>query len=213
MNHFFCLLAVFCSFSAAFLSADVNHASPEVSLQRLVVGNLRYSQDKSTCPDRNLERRMALSSKQEPFAVIVGCSDSRVSPEIVFDQGVGDLFIVRTAGNLIGPLELESIKYSVVHLHSSVIVVLGHEGCGAVAAVLEGKAKNFPGIFDLIDPVVATSKGQPGNRLDNAIKDNVRNMIVQLKKAKWIQEFLENKKVIIVGAYYNLHSGLVEILE
>jgi carbonic anhydrase len=109
----------------------------EMGLQRLKEGNQRYVEDKLIHPDRTSERREALQSKQQPFAIIVGCSDSRVAPEIVFDQGVGDLFIVRVAGNVVGPIELDSIEYAAEYLKSCLIVVMGHQNCGAVDAVMK----------------------------------------------------------------------------
>jgi carbonic anhydrase len=147
-----------------------------------------------------------------PFAVILGCSDSRVSPEIVFDQGVGDLFVVRNAGNVISDIEMNSIEYAVKVLKASVILVLGHENCGAVTAVVEGQAAAIPAVAALIEPAVKESKGLSGNPITNAIKMNVKRSVDDLKASKEFSSMVQQKQLIIFGGYYNLHSGLVEIL-
>ena len=124
--------------------------TPDKALQTLREGNLRFIQNKSIHPNRADERRLETAKQQEPFAIILGCSDSRVSPEIVFDQGIGDLFVVRVAGNVVSPVILDSIEYSALYLHSSIIVVLGHENCGAVKAVLQGNTKDMEPVAELI---------------------------------------------------------------
>jgi carbonic anhydrase len=154
------------------------------ALRNLMDGNARFSNDTSVHPDRASERRLELAHTQEPYAVIVGCSDSRVAPEIIFDQGIGDLFIVRVAGNVVGPLELDSVVYSTLILHSSVVVVLGHENCGAVKAVMQGAAKDVEAVAKLIEPAVKKTKGQTENRLENTIKANVLDVVQQLKGSK-----------------------------
>src|ERR1700733_14101977 len=120
--------------------------TPDQALASLMEGNQRFSKDKSLHLDRTSERRQELISKQAPYAIIVGCSDSRVAPEIIFVQGMGDLFIVRVAGNVFGPLELESIEFAIFALKSVLILVLGHENCGAIKAVIQGKTEEIPAI-------------------------------------------------------------------
>ena len=186
---------------------------PEISLERLIQGNQRFMTDTSTHPDRTAERREELTAKQEPFAAILGCSDSRVSPEILFDQGIGDLFIVRVAGNVVGPIELDSIEYSAIYLHSSLIVVLGHEDCGAVKAVMAGQTKDIEAVASLIEPAVKKAEKQPGNRLENTIKSNVDSVVEQLKKSPALQQLIKEKKLLVVGGYYNFHSGKVEFFQ
>ena len=191
-------------------------ASPkntDEAIKRLFDGNKRYINNKTICPDRNNERREALTAKQTPFAVIVGCSDSRVSPEIVFDQGVGDLFVVRVAGNIAGGIEVDSIEYGVKHLGAQVILVLGHENCGAVSAVVHGDDADIPSVAALIKPAVAAVRGKSGNMVENAIKMNVHRVVEFLESSKIFQEPLKQKKLAIIGGYYNLHSGAVELLE
>lgn len=183
-------------------------------LNRLKQGNMRYVNDKLEHPNRTLERRQAIASKQEPFATIVGCSDSRVSPEIIFDQGVGDLFVVRVAGNVVGPLELDSIEYSILHLHASVIIVLGHENCGAVDAVVQGTVQDIESVAELIQPAVQAARTQnPANLLEAAIKANAIHVKNYLLKTPVIQKFVADKKLEVYAGYYHLETGAVEILD
>lgn len=181
---------------------------PEQALIRLKEGNERYMKDQTTCPDRAQIRREAVSSQQKPFATILGCSDSRVSPEILFDQGIGDLFVVRVAGNVVGPVGLDSIDYSVLYLGSKLIVVLGHENCGAVKAVLDNTTKDIETIAKLIQPAI-----QDDHKLETAIKANVQQVVKQLKESHVISRLIDEKKLKVVGAYYNLVSGKVDFFE
>ncbi|MGH7889696.1 MAG: carbonic anhydrase, partial [Thermodesulfobacteriota bacterium] len=200
------------------LCALILHASlysaipPDQALQILVEGNKRFATDKSLHPDRTSERRQETAANQEPFAVILGCSDSRVAPEIIFDQGIGDLFIVRVAGNVVGPLELDSIEYSALYLHSSLALVLGHENCGAVKAVLQGNTKDIEAVADLLQPAAIATEKQKGDRLENTIKMNVEMVSAQLKKSPVLSRLIAQKKFSVVGGYYNFHTGQVEIL-
>jgi carbonic anhydrase len=185
----------------------------ESGLKRLMEGNKRYVQDILEHPNRTLERREAVLSKQEPFATIVGCADSRVSPEIIFDQGVGDLFVVRVAGNVVGPIELESIDYSAFYLHSSVILVLGHENCGAVDAVIQGVTKEIESVAALIEPAVQEVKAQHlSDPLEASIKANAINMKNYLINTPLIQKLIADKKIEVHAGYYHLKTGAVEIL-
>ena len=181
--------------------------SPAASLQQLMEGNQRYVDNRPLHPDISSERREELVEKQQPFAIIVGCSDSRVAPEIIFDQGLGDLFIVRVAGNVVGPVELESIEYSADNLGTSLLIVLGHESCGAVTAVMKGQTKDIKDVADLIKPAI---KGAPN--LEAAIKANVRWVVAGLKKNPVLKRLLLQKKMDCIGAYYHLDTGRVEIL-
>lgn len=204
MRYFYIILLAF--------QACIHAMTPDSALQALVEGNQRFSQDKSLHPDRTSERRQELTATQTPFATILGCSDSRVSPEIIFDQGIGDLFIVRVAGNVVGPLELDSIEYSVLYLHASLIVVLGHENCGAIKAVLEGNTKDIEAVADLLKPAAEATKKQKSNRLENTIKTNATMVAEQLKKSPVLKRFIDQKKLAIVDGYYDFHTGKVELL-
>lgn len=186
--------------------------TPEKALEKLVEGNKRFTDEKSVCLDRNKERRQELLKIQEPFAVIVGCSDSRVSPEIVFDQGIGNLFIVRDAGNVVGPIELNSIEYSVKYLHSSLIVVLGHENCGAVTAVINQTTEDIKAVASLIQPAADQTQNDKENRVEKTVKANVRLMVERIKKSPIVASLKAQGKLKVVGGYYNFHSGKVEWL-
>jgi carbonic anhydrase len=179
----------------------------EEGMQRLVEGNQRFINDTSEHPNRTTERRQETAELQEPFAVILGCADSRVSPEIIFDQGIGDLFIVRVAGNVAGPIEIASIEYAVFYLHARTILVLGHENCGAVHAVLDGKTRDIEPVASLIKPAV--KKNRP---LEECIKTNASLVAQQLKKNSALKKFIEKEGLLIQAGYYNFHTGQVELL-
>lgn len=184
------------------------------ALQRLIAGNKRYTEDKCLCTDRDRERRAALVAKQNPFAIILGCSDSRVSPEIIFDQGVGDIFTVRVAGNVAGISELESIEYAIKHLNSLIVLVLGHENCGAVTAVVKNDAQDIPRIAALIEPVVKGIENADSKiGIEKAIKANVRAVVNSINNSAYLRPLLDQKKIIVCGGYYRLESGLVELVE
>lgn len=194
---------------------DSAYANPYVALRKLMGGNRRFVENKSIKPRQD---RAALTNNekgQKPFAVIVGCSDSRVPNEIIFDQGVGDLFIIRTAGQVMAQASYGSIEYASVVLGSKLIVVLGHESCGAVDAAI--KRPEVPGhIISLVNGIKSaaeTAKKMPGNQLDNAIRQNV---IDQVRELRDLEPVLAKKyksgEILIVGAVYNLHSGKVEFL-
>jgi carbonic anhydrase len=193
-------------FTLASLSAF--SVSPAESLKRLVDGNKRYMKDQLLHPNNSSDRREEISVKQKPFAAILGCSDSRVAPEIIFDQGLGDLFIVRDAGNVAGPVEVDSLDYSVKYLGASLIVVLGHESCGAVGAVLDGTTADIEAVAQLIQPAI---KGAAG--VEAAVKQNVRSVVAELRKKGVIKKLISEGKIDCVGAYYHLGSGEVELLK
>lgn len=181
--------------------------TPDELLKQLMEGNTRYINDKLLYPNQSSARREEVQEKQHPFAAILGCSDSRVAPEIIFDQGLGDLFIVRVAGNVAGPVELDSVEYSIKHLGATLIVVLGHQSCGAVTAIMEGQTADIEAVARLIEPAVKGSK-----TTEEAIKANVRNVVDQLKKTPLLKKLVAKKKIACVGAYYHLGSGKVELL-
>jgi len=197
----------------ALIQISLYSMTPEKALQNLMEGNQRFSKDQSLHLDRTSERRQELVSTQTPFATIVGCSDSRVAPEIIFDQGIGDLFIVRVAGNVVGPVEQDSIDYSVIYLNSSMIMVLGHENCGAVGAVIDGKTKDIEAVAELIQPAVDATKMEKGNRLDNTVKLNAKRVAEQLRNTPSLKDVIAKKKLSVVAAFYNFHTGKVELLD
>lgn len=187
-----------------------NWVNPEDAFQRLMEGNARYAADKLNNPDRSSLRRQEVFYKQKPFAVVVGCSDARVPPEIIFDQGIGDLFVVRVAGQVVGPIELDSIEYAAKYLGSSLVIVLGHQSCGAVNAVLKGKTQDIEDIANLITPAIQHLRKKT---LENAVKANVLWVTEHLKTTPLIQSMMKEKKINVVGGYYSLADGKVEILE
>lgn len=180
------------------------------ALERLKQGNLRYVQDSMRNGDLTSSRRQTIVSNQNPFAVIVGCSDSRVPPEIVFDQGLGDLFIIRVAGNVVGDLELESILYAAKVLETPLIMVLGHQNCGAVNAVIKGNTDLISNIASLIKPAVDKAKDCKPPILNCVVKYNVTDVVKKLLQDNYISKMVSEKKLNVVGAYYNLDSGIVE---
>ena len=188
----------------------------DMALKRLQAGNAHFVDDSSTRTNKHAKRRAEVAEKQKPFAIVVSCSDSRVGPEVVFDQGLGDLFVVRTAGHVVDDVGLGSIEYAVEHLGASLILVLGHERCGAVAAtVAGGKAHgHLPAIVKAIQPAVAKTKGQPGDAVDNAVRANVREVAARLKKAgPVLAERVTDGTLKVAGARYDLDTGRVEIIE
>jgi len=204
------LLFIFLFLSSFAWSARV---TPEAALQKLIEGNDRFMKSALEHPHREDERRTETAIAQKPFAVVLGCSDSRVPPEIIFDQGIGDLFIVRVAGNVLGPIEQASIDFAVLHLGASLIVVLGHDKCGAVSAVVTGQTEGIEPIAKRIEPAIEEAKKQKGEVLENAIKDNVLHVVGQLKGADEFEELIEDKKLGVVGGVYDLQEGKVQIIE
>lgn len=193
----------------------INDSKIGESLQKLVEGNKRYSFSKQSHPNQDIERRNEVAKGQKPFAVIVGCSDSRIPPEIIFDQGLGDLFVIRVAGNIVDDVALGSIEYATSHLGSQLIVVLGHSKCGAVTATVQGgEAHGHIGsIVKAILPAVERAKAETGDLTDNSIRANALLVADQIKTSQPIlSEMARNGKIEVVSAYYDLDSGLVTIL-
>lgn len=185
---------------------------PEEAQQKLVEGNERFVKHKVKHPDQGVERLKEVAEGQHPFAVVLGCADSRVPPEVVFDQGLGDLFVVRVAGNSPDDEVIGSIEYAVEHLGASLIVVLGHEKCGAVKAAVDGgKPEGHVGaLLDPIKPAVAEAKKMAGDVVHNAVSLHVRHVVEQLRYNKPIlAEEVEHGKIRVVGAAYDLDTGRV----
>jgi carbonic anhydrase len=182
------------------------------AFQRLERGNDRYTHDHLQAKNFAQERH-ALAKSQHPYAIIIACADSRVAPEIMFDESLGKLFVIRVAGNVIDPVVLGSVEYAADHLHSHLVVVLGHEGCGAVAAAIEGGTPppNIAELTKRIAPAVEKTKGQGA---DAAVSENVRLQITRaLSGSKDLTEMTAKKEIQIVGAVYHLESGKVEWLD
>lgn len=187
--------------------------TPDDALKRLMEGNNRFVNGTLLHPNTEIEVRKNNLSSQSPYAIIMGCSDSRVPPELVFDEGIGDLFVVRVAGNVVGPIEQDSIEYAALYLGSTLILVMGHESCGAVKAVLEKNTKDIEDIAILIQPAVTAAQNQGGaNVLKNAIQKNAQNVARQLQTSPVLSRLIKDGKLRVVPAYYNLLSGKVELL-
>jgi carbonic anhydrase len=190
-------------------------AKSNQALQRLNDGNQRFVDQKRLFPHQSLERRQEVAGGQYPLAVILGCSDSRVPPEIIFDQGIGDLFIIRVAGNIIDDMVMGSMEYAVEHLHAPLILVLGHQKCGAVEAALKGGRAHghVNGLLEMIHPAVEKAKNLVGDPLDNAVRVHLERMVAQLKAAEPIlSEAVKSGQLKIIGGYYHLDSGRVEMM-
>ncbi len=188
--------------------------SPDEAIARLKEGNARFVNDQSAHPNRDDNRKIVQAEKQTPFASIMGCSDSRVPSEIIFDQGLGDLFIVRTAGQAPATASFGSLEFSVAVLGVKAIVVVGHQKCGAVAGAI-GTTK-LPGhiedLVNIIRPGVKEFIGKP-EKLEEACKANVLAEVEALKKLDPIlSQYVQEGKIKIIPAYYHLETGRVEFL-
>ncbi|QLG92630.1 carbonic anhydrase [Pseudomonas yamanorum] len=193
-----------------------NAISPDEALTRLMDGNARYA-DGVTKRHDFMSEREALASGQNPFAAVLGCADSRIAPEYAFDTSRGDLFAVRVAGNFVTTDGLASLEYAVAVLGTPLILVLGHDSCGAVSAgvkALKDDAR-FPGqiqsLADAIKPSVAKVLKQPGELLDNAIVQNVKDTVARLQnESSLLSSAMAKGTLNIVGGVYKLHTGKVE---
>jgi carbonic anhydrase len=211
-------VAVACTISlVAFTiyAADAPSLTAEQAWQRLKDGNERFAAGQSENKDLGAGRRQELTAGQRPFAAVLSCSDSRLPPEIIFNQGLGDIFVVRVAGNVSEPFMLGSLDYAVEHLHVPLIVVLGHEKCGAVAAAL-GKDKPEGNLGRLIGEI-HVGKHLPANKdkaLALAVENNVRQQAKLLvERSDIIRAHVEQHKVRIVVGVYSLATGKVQWLE
>lgn len=195
---------------------------PQSALGRLMEGNKRFVSGQSQRTGRTPADFATDAAGQAPFAAIIGCADSRVSPELVFDQDVGDLFVVRIAGNVFsgsGPLVKGSIEFAVAELGVRFIMVLGHSKCGAVAAAIQhiestdALPGSIGGLVDLVKPAVVAAKGQPGDKLDNVIKANVQRCVARVKGLEPIlSKMVDKGELQVAGGVYELSTGAVEIV-
>lgn len=193
----------------------LNDPAINQALQLLIEGNKRFAAMNATHPNQGKERRDEVKGGQKPFAVIVGCSDSRIPPEILFDQGIGDVFVIRLAGNIVDDTALGSVEYAVDHLGTRLVVVLGHAKCGAVTAATQGgEAHGHIGsIVQLIIPAVEQARAKSGDLIDNSIKENARLVAATISSSKPIlSKMVEDGKIAVVPAYYDIDTGMVELL-
>lgn len=200
---------LFLAFATSAYSNESEGVDAEKALKMLMVGNERFVNEKYSNQHIDKATRKELIKGQSPFAIIVTCSDSRVSPEILFDQGLGDLFVIRTAGEVVDKFELGSIEYAVEHLGTKLIIVLGHESCGAVKAAVAGGdvPKNISYIVDEIKPAVEIAKKEKGELLTNSIIENVKLVVNKIHDNSEIVYLANDVKV--VGAVYSLTDNKV----
>jgi carbonic anhydrase len=197
------------------LAAQESMPSADAALAELKAGNAHHVAKKYLHPHQTAERQHVLASGQTPHCAILTCSDSRVPPEIVFDEGLGDIFAIRVAGNVAGDDETASIEYAAEHLHVPLVVVMGHSHCGAVSAAVEGGTLpgKLPTLMAALRPAVEQSAHESGDRIENAVRDNVVHVVAQLREAKPVlSELVEAGKLRIVGAVYSLDTGKVDWL-
>jgi len=208
--------------STSLPAAQLTSPRADDVLKDLLEGNARFASGKASSPRRTPQDFGALSDSQKPEAVIIACADSRVPPEILFDQGVGDLFVIRVAGNIVnqaGAVVKGSIEYAIAELGVPLIMVLGHSNCGAVKAAIKhiDDQDPLPGAIDemvkLIHPAVERSKGQAGDKLENTIAANVMLGVERLRTLEpIISKPVAAGRVKVVGATYDLNSGHVKLV-
>lgn len=205
------------STNAAFASHDIENLSSKEAIKKLKEGNARFVKNQAIHPDESKERKLEMLKGQHPFVVILSCSDSRVPPELIFDQGIGDIFEIRNAGNVLNDHVIGSIEYAVMHCGVKLIVIMGHQDCGAVGATLSGvyETKYIKALEDSIQPAVqdCKKKGIEINS-DNVVKAHVMQDINELlAQDSELVSYMKKHNVKIVPAYYHLDSGKVDFLK
>ncbi len=223
LGLFLVLVALVLTAALAFSSETGSGITADEALSKLLDGNRHFIADQLTIKDSSgPSARRALATGQKPYAVILSCSDSRVPPEIIFDRGLGEIFVVRVAGNIPDPIILGSIEYAVEHLGCPLIMVLGHKRCGAVAAAVDAKGEqhgNLGAIIKTIEPAVRQArkeaKGSDKSDLVEAAIDNNIRLVGKslLKQSSVIRHFVDSGKVRIVNAKYDLDDGTVNLLD
>lgn len=200
------------------MTDQTSYHPADQTLHRLLTGNQRYAAHQSIHPNQTLDRRKEIAEGQKPFAMLLGCVDSRLPPEIIFDCGLGDLFVIRTAGQAIDRAVMGSLEFGIAELHIPLLVVLGHARCGAVIATLEVIEHNLKpeadiqALVDAIRPAVALAKLQPGDRVAHTVRVNIELVIKRLMRSPVLSSAVEKGDLKIIGAHYALETGLVEIL-
>lgn len=209
------LTLVMILFATQAFATDTESLSADLALQKLQQGNKRFVQFHMKHPDEYRARRKELIKGQHPFVAILSCSDSRVPTEIIFDQGLGDIFSIRNAGNVLDEHIMGSIEYAVEHLGVNLILVLGHESCGAVAAAMkEGKeSPAIESIIEAIEPAVSQCKKENRYSSENVIKAHVKLDVDDILQDKELCEYMQKHNVKIIPAYYSITTGKVEFLK
>ena len=200
--------------------------SAQEALERLRNGNRRFVAGLGMEGESANPKRMALTQEQKPFAIILGCSDSRVPAEIIFDQGLGDLFVIRVAGNIVAPSQVDSVEFAASRFGTRLVVVLGHSQCGAILATLEElqqppslQSRNLRSIVDRVRPavegVLKTCAGHDMNTVvHEAVRSNVRSSADHLRHgSRVLEQLVRNEGLLVVGAEYSLETGMVEFFD
>lgn len=211
------LFALSFNMNAVLANTNIDNLSAKDAIQKLKDGNKRFVKAESQHPDESKERRDEMLKGQHPFVVILSCSDSRVPPELIFDQGLGDIFEIRNAGNVLNEHVIGSIEYAVMHCGVKLIVIMGHQDCGAIAATLSGvsETKYIKALEDSIKPAIDDCKEQ-GLEInsDNVVKAHVMQDIEELMaQDNELVKYMKEHDVKIVPAYYHLDSGKVDFLK
>ncbi|WP_207493110.1 carbonic anhydrase [Aridibaculum aurantiacum] len=217
MKAFLTLAFALCLFSC---KQHVEKATESPSpIEILMKGNNRFQTNKPIHPDQAGSRLRELTEEQHPFAIVISCSDSRVPPELVFDQGLGDLFVIRTAGHALGDYELASIEYAVEHLHMNNIIVLGHENCGAIKTLMEHPTGKLPGhLNDLVQYLRTEPEEQDlfahrNKNLKKAIVANIEHAVSTIAHSQPIlKPKVDHGHLNVYGAYYHLSNGKVDLV-
>jgi carbonic anhydrase len=195
-------------------AADTTQLNSSQVLSLLIEGNNHFITGKMRHLAYFEEAKDKLLESQMPVAVIVGCSDSRVPPELIFDRGLGELFVIRVAGNVVGPIEMDSVEFAVARLNVPLVVVLGHQNCGAVRAALMGRehVPELETIYPLIDSALKSCEHIGANTVVDAINCNVKKGVETLQKSPTIAPLLAQKRVKVVGAYFDFETGKVNLI-
>lgn len=209
------LTLVMMLFATQVYANTVPNVPAEIALHKLKEGNDRFTSYQMKHPNLQKARREKLIIGQHPFAVILTCSDSRVPPELLFDQGLGDLFVIRNAGNVLDEHVLGSIEYAVHHLGVNLVVVMGHESCGAVgAAMKEDKTSEaIESIIKSIKPAIEQSKEDKAYSYENVIKTNAKLGVKNIWEDQELSEYAKKHDLKIIPAYYNIGTGKVDFLK
>ena len=213
MKKLIITLIMFCITNTCFAHSE-NNLSANEAIEKLKQGNKRFVEFKQKHPDEDKKRRKEMLKGQHPFVVILSCSDSRVPPELIFDQGLGDIFEIRNAGNVLDDHVIGSIEYAVMHCGVKLIVIMGHQDCGAIAATLSGvsETKYIKSLEDSILPAVNDCKKQ-GLEInsDNVVKAHVKQDIEELlSQDTELVKYMKKHNVEIIPAYYHLDTGIVD---
>lgn len=196
---------------------DSASANPYYGLQKLIGGNKRFEEGRGIHPRQHPELVEALVTGQFPFATIVGCSDSRVATEIIFDQGFGDLFVARTAGQVMTQASYATLEYAYLYLDTKLIVVMGHSNCGAVTAAVkrpENPPSHIVSLINAIKPAALAVEGMGDNQIEMAVRQNVINQVGELRRLEAVlSRGYQKGDLLIVGAVYDLPTGNIEFLE